>query len=286
MKSLIATILGALVLFVPVSAVADECDDLATLRALYEVRDLMFHPYVSSWDVTRRIDDHMDRLREPLPEGGYRWVDWVRPVGDGPVVKREHLIRTDFRSGSTETFEADSSVPFSVRVVVPRKRSLVRGNNQAWIGQITVRFWKDGEAETIDRVINQWLQPDTTRIIDLGVIADRAEVAVETATSRGNEGESLVEIHFLQAVPRDNPANPNYQGLEALKRLKASTDPVTLDLEIARYERLLFPGIEVTPFTTLVTRIRAAEQLLRSEKAEEQEKGRKELESIVSTLPQ
>src|SRR5688500_5792724 len=143
MRPLIATILCAAALLAPAVAAADECDDLATLRALYEVRDLMFHPFVSSWDVSRRIDDQMNRLREPLPTGGYRWVDWMRPAGDGPVVTREHLVRTDFRSGGTETFAADSSVPFSVRVVVPRKRSLVRGNKEAWIGQVAVRYWKD-----------------------------------------------------------------------------------------------------------------------------------------------
>ncbi|HVR44038.1 MAG TPA: hypothetical protein VMS56_11420 [Thermoanaerobaculia bacterium] len=281
----IALLVISVALARPASA-ADECAQLAALRALYEVRQLMLHPLVSSWDVSARIEQHLERLREPLPGGGYRWVRFVRPAGAGPVVKREHLVREERRAGDPEIFEAEAAVPYSVRVVIPRKRSLLRGNKEAWIGTVSIRYWSEGGVETIEREIDQWLRPDNSRTIDLGVIADRAVVSVETATRAASLGEALVEIHFHQAVSRDDPENPNYEGVLALERLQASLDPVTLDLEIARMERWLFPGIEVTPFTTIGARIREAERLLRSEDEKERDEGAKALQEVVRALPQ
>lgn len=265
---------------------ADDCAELEALRALYEVRQIMLHPYFGSWDVSSRIDAHLNQLREPLPDGGYRWVRWVRPAGEGPVVKKEHLARSNRRAGEQEEFEASAEKAFAVRIVVPRKRSLVRGNNEVWVGGVEIRTWVDGEMQTESKRVDQWLKPDTQRTFDLGGIVDRAEAAVETGTNPSTLGEALVEVHFRQAVAQDDPANPNREGIEALKRLAASPDPVTLDLEIARLEGRLFPGIAVTPFTTIVARLREAETLLASEKEEEREKGKKALGEVMKSLPQ
>lgn len=264
---------------------ADDCAALQTLQALYEVRQLAMASSPSSYSVDRAIETHLDRLRDPLPSGGYRWVRLTRPAGDGPVIKREHLVNADHASGDLEHFEADGAVPYAVRIVVPRKRSLTRANKEVWVGTVNVRYSTEGETKTLERRIDAWLLPDNSRSIDLGVIADRAEVAVETATRSGNRGQALLEVHFRQAVAQDDPANPNFEGVEALKRLQWAADPAAIDLEIARLERQLFPGVEITPFTTIVTRLREAEALLRSEKEEEKEKGRKALAEVMRSLP-
>lgn len=264
-------------------AQVDSCFEVESLRALYDVRQAMLLTSPSSYDINRRIEYHLDRLREPLPEGGYRWVRLVRPSGDGPVQKREKLLRATY--GSSEIFEADSALPYSVRIVVPRKRSLVRANNEVWVGEVRIRYWSGGRVETMERTVDAWLKPDNSRTFDLGVIADRAEVAVETATRAQFVGDALVEVHFRQAVAEDDPMNPNAEGIRALSRLHYSTDPVALDLEIARLEQRLFPGIDVTPFATIVARVREAETLLRSEKEEDREKGKKVLAEVIRTLP-
>lgn len=267
-------------------AAADECAEIEALRALYEIRQIMLHPYFGTWDVSSRIDAHLHELRGPLADGGYRWVRHVRPAGDSPVVKKEHVVRSNRRGGELEEFEASAEVPFAVRVVVPRKRSLIRGNNEVWVGGMEIRTWVDGEMRSESKTIDQWLKPDSQRTFDLGGIVDRAEVAVQAGTNPSTVGEALVEVHFRQAVAQDDPANPHREGIEALKRLGASPDPITLDLEIARLESRLFPGIAVTPFTTIVARLREAEKLLASEEEEEREKGKKTLAEVMKSLPQ
>jgi len=273
------------ILLFPLPAVAQECPELVALRALYGIRELMMGPYASSYEIGNWIDQQLNELRDPLPTGGYRWVRFVRPSGDAPVVKREHLISSDFASGERDTFEAEADHPFAVRVAVPRKRTLLKGNKEAYIGTVRIRYVKDGQEKVMEKRINEWLAPDTSRSFDLGLIADRADVAAETATRSGSLKDSLVEIHFRQAVAQDDSENPNYETVAALKRIRTSPDPVTLDLEIARLERRLFPGIDVIPFTTMGVRLREAEKLMVSEKEEEREKGRKMLAEVVRSLP-
>ena len=97
--------------------------------------------------------------------------------------------------------------------------------------------------------------------------------------------DSLVEIHFRQAVAQDDPENPNYETVNSLKKIRSSADPLTIDFEIAKLERRLFPGIDVIPFTVIGVRVREAEKLVQSDKEEDREKGRKMLAEVVRSLP-
>lgn len=271
-------------LAVPLTADHDCESDVSTLRALYELRYVMFHPGFSSYEVGNSIDSSIEELRDPLPGGGFRWVRYVRPAGTAPEAKREHVVSSE-HGEETETFEASADHAFAVQVVVPRKRSLFKANKQVWLGTMTVAYEVDGEPRTLRKEINQFFKPDTSKTFDLGAIADRADASLEVAATNAGEQESLVEIHFKLAVPEDDPDNPNYETIRMLRRLRSQPDPVSIDVEIARLERKLFPALEPVPLTTLIGRMREAELLMRSEKIEEQEKGRQMLSDLVRTLP-
>jgi len=264
----------------------DACEsDLDALQALYEIRQVALKPSNSSYDMSRTIDARMDLLRGPLPDGGYRWVRFVRPSGEPPVVKREHLASGDEASRQLDSFEASADHPFAVRVAVPRKRGLFKTNKEVFVGTVQIRYQRDGREREITRDINQWMPPDTSRSFDLGGIADEATVSVESASRPNARRESLVEIHFLQAVAQDDPRNPNYETLQTLSRLRQRPEPDAIDVEIGRLERRLFPTLPPVPTTTLITRLREADILMRSAKPEEQEKGRKLLEQVITLLP-
>lgn len=281
----VARLMVVLSLVLPSLAIAQECPELAALRALYGIRQLMMEPYATSYSVTQWIDEQLDQLRDPLPSGGYRWVRFVKPTGDAPVVKREHLVNADYARGNLDTFEAAADHPFAVRIVVPRKRSLLKPNKETYVGKVTIRYQKDGEEKVMEKQLNEWLAPDTSRSFDLGVIADRAEVTAETAARAANVKETLVEVHFRQAVAQDDPENPNYEAITSLKRIRSSADPLTIDFEIGKLERRLFPGIDVIPFTVIGVRLREAEKLVKSDTEEDREKGKKMLAEVVRSLP-
>ncbi len=279
-------LLLVLLLF-PVSAFAVETDDcrsaLTHLTALYEIRSLMMKRYTSSYDVDRLIDRRLEQLREPLPGGGYRWVRWVRRDSDAPTEKRGHSVIAVKGSGS-DTFEASRDHVFAVRVVVPQKRSLFNANRPVYIGNVRINYTVNGRARSKEEPINNWMNPDTSRTIDLGAIADHVDVSLDASTNPKDVKQALVEIHFKQAVAEDDPANPAYSTIQALDRIHNSADPQTIDAEIASVERGLFPGADPLPILSLIADFRRADELIRSSKSEDQEKGDKLLKETLRRL--
>ncbi len=271
-------ILGFLLL--PVCAfgidVAD-CASATKLAALYQVRGMMLRNY-GSYDVNNFIDKKLDELRVPLSTGGFRYVRWVRPSGDPEYDKNGHTV-AGVQGTSTDNFESSGNNAYAVRVAVPGKRSLFSGNNAVYVGTVHVRYSAGGRERTKDEIINNWMNPDTTRTIDLGAIADHVDVSLDSATSEKNAKQALVEIHILKAVAQDDPANPNYDTITTLKKIRNTLTPEVIDDEIASLE----PG-DSFPLYRFVSELRRANTLIRSKKDEDREKGDKLLKDTLQRL--
>src|SRR5262245_51065739 len=111
--------LAAAAILISTPLLADDC---ALLRELYAVRAMWLKPYSTSYEVDGFIDKRLDALREPLPGGGYRWVRWVRPTGEGTFDKKLH--RTKAPKSALDSFEASGGHAYAVRIAVPAKRTL------------------------------------------------------------------------------------------------------------------------------------------------------------------
>lgn len=257
-------------------AIDTNCRDAETLAALYQVRAAM----LGGRSVSSLVDDMVDRLREPLGSGNYRWVHWVRPSGDAPEDKKLHRVKAP--KSEPDNFEASGEHAFAVRVVVPSKRTLFSGNNAVWVGDVEIRYSDGGRMKTMTKPINAEMQPDTSRTFDLPLIADHVDVRLASATS--TPGESLVEVHFRQAVAEDDPDNPAYDTIRALRRVREHDDPRYVDDEIAGIERAMFPSTYPIPLLTIVQDLRRADDLIRSKKEDEQEKGQKLLRETLRRL--
>jgi len=261
---------------------ADDCRDYRAIGALYEVRSLMLKRYASTYDVDRFIDRRIDELREPNGSGGYRWVRWVRLEGEAPVQKKGHTVAAGPGASQPDRFEASGEHAFAVRVVVPRKRSLLNGNSAVTVGTVEVRYTIEGRTKTIRETWDAQLNPDNARTIDLPAIADHVDVSLEARASKA--GESLVEVHFRQAIAQDDPANPDYPTIVALNRVRGTTDARTIDEEIAGLERDLFPGSEPLPLLQVVEDLRRADDLIHSKKDSDVEKGERLLKETLRRL--
>jgi hypothetical protein len=271
-------ILGVLFLATPAFAIdSADCAAAQQLAALYQVRALMLRNY-ASYDVDKFIDKKMDDLREPLAGGGFRWVRWVRPSRNAEYDKKGHNVVAVQGSG-TDRFESSGDHAFAVRIAVPAKRSLLNGNNPVWVGNVHVRYTVDGRERTKDEAINDWMNPDTTRTIDLGTIADHADVSLDSATSQNKVRQALVEIHIMKATPQDDPGNPNYDTIVSLKRIRDTLTPEIIDDEIAR----LAPD-DSLPLYRIVKDLRRADDLLRSKKQEDQDKGDRLMKDTLRRL--
>lgn len=251
----------------------EECRGYQQLATLYQVRELMLHGAGDS-----RIDDVIDDQLAVLRRG---WIRWVAPDHDAPRDKHVHVVAAA-KDSSTDNFEASADHPFEVKVVVPSKRSLLNKNNPVYVGTLHVSYSVGGRTRTKDLPVNSWMNPDTSNTLDLGGIADHAEAAV-TASTR-NPNEAVVEIHFIQAVAEDDPANPAYDTIQSLARVRRNTDADTIDDEIASAERAVFPSSDPIPLTHIVRELHRANEMLRSNKEEEQKKGQKLLEEALRRL--
>jgi hypothetical protein len=240
----------------------------------------MLKSYTSSYDVTRFIDGRINAFREPLADGGYRWVRWIRPTGDGPVDKEGFTVVAVQDRGDADRFESTAQHGYSVRIVVPRKRSLLNENKAVYVYDVEIT--QDDETKT--HTINRWMNPDTSQTFDLRGITERVRVAVRVATAARSSREALIETHVRQAVEDDDPANPNYLAIRMLQRIRSDADAATVDAEIAAIEESVFPGTDSLPLLSLITDLRRADELMRSEKPEEQEKGDKLLKETLRRL--
>ncbi|MGZ7033052.1 MAG: hypothetical protein ACXVIJ_13915, partial [Thermoanaerobaculia bacterium] len=259
------------------------CHGLTQLGTLYEIRGLMMRSYISSYDVQKAIDNRVEALRVPLSGGGYRWVRWTRPNSDAPVDKQVHEVRAVKGSGA-DTFEGTADHPFNVKVVIPAKRSLFNKNGPVYVGTLHVTYTVNGRQTNRDLPINDWMNPDTSRVIEFDTIADHAEATVDVSVAANDAGKAVAEIHFRQAVAEDDPANPDYPTIQALMRVRSSPDAATVDGEIAALERGLFPASDPVPLLTIINDLRRADKWMQSSKTDEQEKGQKLLKETLKRL--
>lgn len=259
----------------------DDCaGPLTHLGSLYQIRSIMMKRYATSSDVTSFIDRRIEELREPQPGGGYKWVRWVRPSGSGPTEKKVHTVVAVHGQGDPDRFETSSDHVYAVRVVVPSKRSLFKGNNPVYVGELRIKYGKRVDVIHLDR----WMQPDTSQTFELDGIYEHVLADAEVSIDPRDVREAVAEIHFKQAVPQDDPANPSYSTIQALMRIRDTPDPATVDGEIAALESSLFHGSDSLPLLTIVRDLRRADELIRSQKEDEQEKGNKLLKETLRRL--
>jgi hypothetical protein len=250
----------------------DDCRGYQQLATLYQVRELMLRG-AGDYRINEVIDAQLGHLREG-------WVRWVRPDHDAPRDKHVHVVAAS--EGSKDNFEASGEHPFEVKVVVPSKRSLLNRNNPVYVGTLHVSYTAGGRTRTKDQPINAWMNPDTSKTLDLGGIAEHAEASVDASTR--NVKEAVVEIHFIQAAPEDDPANPAYDTIQSLQHVRRNTDESTIDDEIAKSERALFPSTEPLPLAHIVHELRRADELMRSKKEDDQKKGERLMQETLRRL--
>lgn len=265
----------------PVCAFGVETTDCSTamqLSALYQVRALILRGDSTSSDVADFINGKLDTLRGPMPNGAFRWVQWTRPSGSADYDKQVHTVAAVHGNG-TDSFESSGNHSYAVRIAVPSKRSLIHGNNPVFVGTVHIHAVVNGRERTKDEAINNWMNPDTSRTIDLGTIADHADVSLDSSVDPRDVKEAVVEIHLLKAVAQDDPANPSYEAIQSLKRVRDSSDSDSIDDEIAR----IAPD-DSMPLVHIVHDLHRAGDLMRSSKEKDQHEGQRLLKETLDRL--
>lgn len=244
--------------------------DLELLGALHQVRAMWVDPDVAEWEIDRWISERIDSWRGPLPDGTRQWVIRNRPETE-VVDRSEHLVYGT--PDQPATFEDGDAWVYGVRVVVPRKRSLFRGNHRVWVEQLTIRMRDEIGVPTEEVVpVERWFAPNTSQTWDLEAIVPRADVVLEAYADLESRGEALVEIHFLESVESDDPSGPHYRAIQTLSEIAGWLSADRIDSEIERVETRLIPGARSVPVALVAQYLEEALTLIDSEDPEERKK--------------
>ena len=140
-----------------------------------------------------------------------------------------------------------------------------------------MRVVLDGELDRLRLVLVAQLGHERQREVD-----PRGDAGAGQAVAV--DDDALVEIHFRQALAEDDPANPAYRTIQSLKRVRGSYTSDAIDDEIARVERDAFGTTESMPWLAIVHDLRRADELIRSSKDADKEKGDKLLRETLRRL--
>ena len=154
-----------------------------------------------------------------------------------------------------------------------------------FVDSVTIRSRSDdGQVMKDTLEVGRWFAPNSSRTWDFETIVARADVVVEASAEADHRGESLLEIHFLQSVERDDPDGPYFQAIGMLEQLGRSLDAERIDRAIAETEDRLIPGAHSVPVAMVGELLTRALEALSSDDPEEREKGRVAVEQALEQL--
>ena len=91
-------------------------------------------------------------------------------------------------------------------------------------------------------------------------------------------------VGLLHAIDRFDPDQGVRFETYALQRIRGSSDARTIDDEIAEMERRILPNSDPLPLVEIIADLRRADDLIRSKKDEDQERGNRLLKDTLRRL--
>lgn len=220
-------------------------DDARTLARVAEMsrgdlpRDLM----------RRIVDDDIERLRMPRPDGTYQYAAHERMEGgriaDGYSIQRR-------KDDQLAKLELKGDLVYRLIISVPARRLLVSRNRRLFVDRAEIEFIPQGSsAARVQNVpIGAWLEPGTSRSIDIEQIARQATVRVFARADR-ERGSGNLSLTLLRARIFDLPESPWAAAVTSakgiLRALDGGGDPKSIRSLALRMESELRPVQALTP---------------------------------------
>ncbi|MDQ3281594.1 MAG: hypothetical protein M3Q69_09290 [Acidobacteriota bacterium] len=173
-------------------------------------------------DLLRRlVDEDLELLRGRRTDGSYEYATYER-FESGRVTSS---FSVQPRKEKMETFEVKGANVYRVIVDAPSRRLLVRKNRPVWVERVDVEFVGEGASQVQQRSfeVKSWMQPGTTRPIDLPVIARQVTARV-IATAEEKGGYGNIDVALVQARIVDLPSSPFADAVGSAKALQRALD--------------------------------------------------------------
>jgi hypothetical protein len=171
-------------------------------------------------DVLKRIvNEDIDLLRVKHADGTHQYASYDRMEAD----RKSDTFSVD--PGHKESvLELRDAFAFRLVVSVPQRRMLLVKNHHIYIDRVEVEMLpqKSSEKKFQTVRVGEWLEPGTSKTIELDEIARQAVARVYAHAEEG--GYANVTLTLEEARLFDDPASPYSDSVESAKAILKSID--------------------------------------------------------------
>ena len=204
----------------PAPAPADQKIDQvdSDLRALERIASLSSNLNDNRQVMLAIVDSDIDNLREPRPDGTYRWASLQRE--EASRVKEQHQIERVQSEKELREITLTAPNAYRVEVSVPAKRNLVSANNRVYIRNVIVDSTGfDGKITHQEIAVDQWVNPGDANGVALPEIGKSVKVTVELGVETG-EKRAVADVSLLEAKLADDPTSPYFPAVSRLQQIR------------------------------------------------------------------
>jgi hypothetical protein len=167
----------------------------------------------------RMMEDDIELLRGKRSDGSYAYASHDRMEAS----RNSQSFSIDDAKKSSR-LELKGSWVYRLIISAPSRRMLVTRNRHVFIEKIEIEYLPEGasssKVQTLD--VNGWIEPGTSRNVDLEQIARQATARVTVHADP--EGYGNIELAMLEAKIFDNPDSPYADAVNSAKAIVRGVD--------------------------------------------------------------
>ena len=167
----------------------------------------------------RMMEDDIELLRGKRSDGSYAYASH-----DRMEASRQSASFSVEDAQKASRLELRGAWVYRLVISAPSRRMLVTRNKHVFLEKIEIEYLPEGstssKVQTLD--VNGWLEPGTSRNVDLEQIARQATARVYVHADA--EGYGNVELALLEAKIFDNPDSPYADAVSTAKAIVRGVD--------------------------------------------------------------
>lgn len=171
-------------------------------------------------DLLKRIvNEDIDLLRGKRADGTYQYAAYDRMEAG----RKSDSFSVD-PERKESVLELRDVFPYRLIVTVPSRRMMVAKNHHIYIDRVEIEMLPQTSSEKKFQTVkvDAWLEPGTSKTIDLGDIGKQATARVYAHAEAG--GYANVTLTFIEARIFDEPSSPYADAVESAKAILKAMD--------------------------------------------------------------
>jgi hypothetical protein len=174
-------------------------------------------------DVLKRIiTEDIELLRGRHNDGSYDYAGFER-LESGRIA--DSFSVNPRKDEQLSTFDIKGSFIYRLILDVPSRRMLVTKNRRVFVDHVDIEYIpeKGSGRKTQTEKVEAWLEPGSTRVVELEAIARQATVRIYAHADK-DMGYGNVDVTLVQARVFDDPGSPYADAVKSAKSVQRAID--------------------------------------------------------------